>query len=66
MVKVYFETTKDGIHADGKYAQLVAIFDEEETYDVCINVLEEKARMANMVLTESIESYDMDDIKLPE
>jgi hypothetical protein len=32
MVKVYFET--------GGYAELVAIFDSEETYDACLDALE--------------------------
>jgi hypothetical protein len=32
MVKVYFET--------GGYAELVAIFDSEETYDACLPALE--------------------------
>lgn len=62
MVKVYFESTVDGINADGRYAELVAMFKDEETYDVCINVLEEKARLADMVLTESIEDEDIDSL----
>lgn len=58
MVKVYFETTKDGSTSDGKYAELVAIFKDEETYDVCITVLDEMARNANMVMTESVEDWN--------
>ena len=34
MVKVYFELD------NGKYAELVAIFDDEETYDACLPALE--------------------------
>ena len=34
MVKVYFELN------NGKYAELVAIFDDEETYNVCLPALE--------------------------
>lgn len=58
MVKVYFETTKDGVNSDGKYSELVAIFKDEETYDVCITVLDEAARNANMVMTESVEDWN--------
>ena len=62
MVKVYFETTQDGSTSDGKYAELVGIFKDEETYDVCITVLEELARNNGMILTESVEEYDIDDM----
>ena len=58
MVKVYFETTKDGIHADGKYAELVAIFDSEETYYKCSEVLEEFAKESDMIVTESVEDWN--------
>lgn len=63
MVKVYFETTKDGSTSDGCYAELVGIFRDEETYDVCITALEELARNNRMILTESVEEYDIDDMK---
>ena len=58
MVKVYFETTKDGSTSDGRYAELVGIFRDEETYDVCITVLEELARNNGMMLTESVEDWN--------
>ena len=58
MVKVYFETTKDGSTSDGCYAELVGIFRDEETYDVCITVLEELARNNGMMLTESVEDWN--------
>jgi hypothetical protein len=48
MVKVYFET--------GSYAELVATFDSEETYDVCFNALEALARENGFgFVTESVE-----------
>jgi hypothetical protein len=50
MVKVYFELDH------GKYAELVAIFDEEETYDVCLPALEKLAKKHNFdLVTESID-----------
>jgi hypothetical protein len=63
MVKAYFESTKDGITPDGKWAELVAIFDNENTYSICIEVLEKYAEQLNMVLTESVEEQSIDDIK---
>lgn len=50
MVKVYFELD------NGKYAELVAIFDNEETYDVCLPALEKLAKKNNFdLVTESID-----------
>lgn len=49
MVNVYFELD------NGKYAELVAIFDTEETYDVCLPALEKLAKKHNFdLVTESI------------
>ena len=50
MVKVYFELD------NGKYAELVAIFDDEETYDACLPALEKLCNKHNFdLVTESIE-----------
>jgi len=49
MVKVYFEIRH-------KYAYPVAIFDNEETYNVCIPALEELAKKRGFnLMTESVE-----------
>lgn len=49
MVKVYFETKNNG------YSQLVAIFDDEETYEFCLNGLQECAEKNGFELvTESV------------
>jgi len=49
MIKVYFEIEQ-------KYAELVAIFDSEETYAVCLPSLE-KLALANGfdIVTESVD-----------
>ena len=47
MVKVYFETPNT--------AELVAIFDNEETYERCFPALERFANEIGMFITESIE-----------
>ena len=56
MVKVYFESKN--------HAELVAVFDTEEQYDVCIAVLEQLATTNNMILTESINDEPIDDLHL--
>ena len=58
MVKVYFELD------NGKYAELVAVFDTEETYDVCLPALEKLAEKHNFdMVTESVdETTDLKDI----
>ena len=48
MVKVYFESSN--------HAELIAVFDNEETYSLCLDALEKEAKDNNMVVTESIES----------
>ena len=59
MVKVYFESSKDGVTSDGCYAKLVAIFDIEETYHICLKELEDHAKKSNMIVTESIEEEEL-------
>jgi len=49
MVKVYFETPK------GSYAELVAILDSEETYDICFDALEKEAKKHGMIVTEGVD-----------
>lgn len=50
MVKVYFEMD------NGEYAELVAIFDDEETYDACLPALEKLCKKHNFdLVTESID-----------
>jgi hypothetical protein len=58
MVKVYFELD------NGKYAELVAIFDNEETYDAILPSLEKFAKKNNFdLVTESIdEERELKDI----
>jgi len=48
MVKVYFQDKK------GISSELIAILNNENIYNKCINALKEKAQELNMVLTESI------------
>ena len=47
MVKVYFESNG--------YAELVAIFDDNDTYVMCAKILERFAKRSGMILTESVE-----------
>lgn len=47
MVVVYFETPNHS------YAEIVAVFDSEGLYNACYQALEEKAKKARMVVTES-------------
>jgi len=46
-VKVYFESK---VHAE-----IVAIFVDEDTYDVCLPALEKLAKEARMIVTASVE-----------
>ncbi len=62
MVKVYFESTKDSVTPDGNWAELVAIFDNEDTYSACKEVLELHAEGLNMVVTESVEEESINDL----
>ena len=54
MVKVYFESRF--------HAELVAIFDTEELYDLCFPVLEKEAKKHRMIVTESIEDENMEEV----
>jgi len=60
MVKVYFETKNNG------YSQLVAIFDDEETYEFCSNGLQECAEKNGFeYVTESIEEVAIAELLHP-
>jgi len=56
-VKVYFETHEHG-PVMFRRATLVAVFDEESTYDVCIPALEKLAKEQDMFVTESVEEEE--------
>lgn len=45
MIKVYFESKQ--------YAELIAIFADEETYIACVPALEKLAKENQVILTES-------------
>ena len=47
MVKVYFEGRN--------YAELVAMFDNDDTYAMCAKILERFAKRNGCILTESVE-----------
>jgi len=47
-IKVYFETPK------GSYAEEIATFNDEETYDACYPILEKIAKKYRYILTESL------------
>jgi len=49
MVVVYFETPNHS------FAEIVAVFQDEEMYDICFPALEEKAKECGMVITEACE-----------
>jgi hypothetical protein len=54
MVKVYFESKC--------HAELVATFDTEELYDLCFPALEKEAKKHRMIVTESIEDENMEEV----
>lgn len=55
MIKVYMETNST--------AELVAIFENEETYLACLPALEKLKKKHNFdEITESVESYSIDDL----
>lgn len=55
MIKVYFETKHS--------AELVAVFESEEVYNLCVPALEKEAERRGMVLTESVEeSIDLSEV----
>lgn len=47
MIKVYFESNS--------HTELVATFESEEVYTLCVSVLEKQAKSKGMILTESVE-----------
>ena len=47
MIKVYFESRF--------HAELVAIFDTEELYDLCFPSLEKEAKKHRMIVTDTFE-----------
>lgn len=56
MVKVYFESVNKS------YAQLVAVFSDEQTYNNCSLALERMAKESNMIVTESVEDEPIDSL----
>ena len=57
MIKVYFESSA--------HAELVAIFADEDTYSASFPALELQAEASNMIVTESVDSEPMPDMKFP-
>lgn len=56
MIKVYFEVV-------GKHCELIAVFDNEDTYAACIPALEEIAEQRGGIITEGVyEDVTMDDV----
>lgn len=55
MIKVYFETKHS--------AELIAVFESEEVYSLCVPALEKEAEKRGMILTESVEeNIDLSEI----
>lgn len=48
MIKVYFESKN--------HAQLVAMFESESLYMLCLPTLQIEANKANMIISESVEN----------
>lgn len=51
MIKVYFESNG--------YADLVAVFSDEDIYQRCLPSLEKLAKSYNMILTESLDDREL-------
>ena len=51
-VKVFFESKQ--------HSELVAVFDSEDLYNVCVKPLEKLAKEWRMELSESVHSEDME------
>lgn len=51
MVKVYFESNG--------YADLVAVFSDENVYQICLPSLEKLAKSYNMIVTESLDDREL-------
>ena len=56
-VKVYFESSRDSV-------TLVAVFDGEEAYDVCVEPLQKLAKSWHMELSVSVHSEGTWTIKI--
>jgi len=56
MIKVYFESNN---HAD-----LVAIFDTEETYTLCLPHLKRRAASMGLTVTESVEDESINNLEI--
>lgn len=55
MIKVYFETKHS--------AELIAVFESEEIYNLCVPALEQEAEKRGMTLTESVKgNIDLSEI----
>ncbi len=54
MVKVYFESSS--------HAELVAIFEDEDLYSKCLDVLQKEANNHRMIVTESVEPIELKNI----
>ena len=62
MVKVYFEN--QSANGTSNYAELVAIFINEETYNASLPALEVLANHNNYIVTESVdEEVDLADLE---
>ena len=49
MIRVYFESENNSC------ADLVAVFDTEETYSICLPALEASAKEIGMIVTEGVD-----------
>lgn len=63
MIKVYFESSNDGETSSGTYAEQVAEFYDENTYNACLPALEALAKEANMTITESVNEHSQTLVK---
>ena len=60
MIKVYFENL--GNNGQSNYAELVAIFDDENLYNICLPALEKEAKHHRMGITESVVEKDIGEL----
>lgn len=56
MVKVYYDSKN--------HSELVAIFDNEETFVLCLPALELEADRHGMTVTESVEDESLKDLEI--
>lgn len=54
MITVYFETSDDAKTSNGVYAEVIAKFNSEELYHICLPALEKEAKKHRMIITESL------------